>query len=161
MAATRRRRAGMAGAAAAGMLVLGGPASLGAAPAPTADAPHGQLLQAADGTLYLLVGSRAHPITPASLTDEALAVVPVGEPLPEGAFWLVPAAGATPHPAATATAANAAPFFATQTAVAPRGSSSSQRVTAAATAQAVQPRPAVPAAVRAIPAPGGRPLGQS
>ena len=83
MATTQRRRDGLASAAAAGMLALGGHASIGAAQTPVAEAPHGQLLQAADGTLYLLVAGRAHPITPAPLTDEALS---------DGAFWLTPVA---------------------------------------------------------------------
>jgi hypothetical protein len=51
MVATQRRRAGPACAAAAGALVVGGTVSVGAG----TTAPHGQLLQAADGTLYLLV----------------------------------------------------------------------------------------------------------
>jgi hypothetical protein len=164
MVATHRRRAGWAGAAGAtGALLLGAPASPGTAQALPAEAPHGQLLQAPDGTLYLLVAGRAHPITPAPLTEEALAAAPAGEALPDGTFWLVPAAA----PPALAPAAPAAPstptpvptlapffasqtrapgtsaFFATQTAVAPRA-------VAAATAT-----------VSAAPRPGRKPAGQS
>ena len=177
MTATHRRRAGWAGAAgAAGALLLGAPASPGTAQPPPEEPPHGQLLQAPDGTLYLLVAGRAHPITPAPLTAEAyeaLAAALPGEALPDGAFWLMPAAAppafapaapAAPAapPAPTATRARPAPtatpvpffasqtrvpgvsaFFATQTAVAPRRP---------------QVTPTVPSAT---PRPGGWPAGQS
>jgi hypothetical protein len=64
-----------------------------------------------------VVQGRAHRITPVPLTDEALAALPPGDELPEGGFWLVPpAASIAPAPTASATLA---PFFATQTAVAP------------------------------------------
>ena len=79
MVATQRRRAGLAGAAAAaGALLLRNPARPGTAQALPPDGPHGQLLHAADGALYLLVAGRAHPIAPAPLPDEALAARPVG-----------------------------------------------------------------------------------
>jgi hypothetical protein len=163
-------------AAAAGVLALGASASPGAAQSPLPEPPHGQLLQAPDGTLYLLVAGRAHPITPAPLTAEALAAAPTGEALPDGAFWLVPAAAPYPlAPAAPPTpAATLAPFFATQTRVpgvsaffasqtapAPPRSGSSQRMAATATASAGRPRPTATPAPRAMPAPGGRPFGQS
>jgi hypothetical protein len=161
--ATWRRRIGAAGAVAAGMLVLGGTASTGAAQPPVAEPPHGQLRQAADGTLYLLVAGRAHPITPAPLTDDALAVVPPGEALPDGAFWLMPAA-APPGPAQAATPRpSVAAFFATQTAVAPRGVSRQRAASTVviANTRVAPPRQSTPVASRAVPASAVRPLGQS
>lgn len=161
MATTRRRRIAAAGVAAAGALVLAGSTSAETAPPPTPAAPHGQLLQAPDGTLYLLVAGQAHPITPAPLTDESLAAMTAGESLPDGAFWLVPTAawgGAPP-----AAAPSAVPFFATQTAVAARAANS-QRVAstvATATAQAVRQRPGAQATLRARPSATVRPFGQS
>jgi hypothetical protein len=175
-------------AAATGVLVLGARAGAETPHPPMPDAPHGQLLQAPDGTLYLLVAGQAHPITSAPLADEALAVLTAGEALPDGAFWLVPAAAPSgPAQAATlypwvapffATQTAVAPavanaprhgsttssvtgFFATQTAVAPRGSGSTQRAAATATARAASQRSAHPAPPRVIPAPNGQPLGQS
>jgi hypothetical protein len=186
MAATHRRRAGWAGAAGvAGALLLGAPASPGTAQAPPAEAPHGQLLQAPDGTLYLLVAGRAHPITPAPLTAEAhaaLAAAPPGEAFPDGAFWLVPAAAPPPLasealPAPTATPARPAPavastqspapalapFFATQTR-APGTSAFFATQTAVAPTRSQGGRWAAATAtpaVSAAPRPGRQPAGQS
>jgi hypothetical protein len=166
MAATQRRARLASAAAAAGMLVLGRSANAGAGTAqpPPPAAPHGQLLQAADGTLYLLVAGQAHPITPAPLADETLTTMTAGEALPDGAFWLTPVAAppelppVPPLPAAR----NTAPFFATQTAIAPRGATGSQRSAAAATARPVTQRAATtPAAPRVAPTPGSWTLGQS
>ena len=199
MAATHRRRAGWAGAArAAGSLILGAPASPGAAQTPPAEPPHGQLLQAPDGGLYLLVAGQAHPITPAPLTAEAyeaLAAAGPGEALPDGAFWLMPAAAppvlapvAPPTPPGPARAATARPagvsYAATATAQAGTSARGSQRAVATAaragaaaqssqssagasgffaTQTAVAPRGAqvTPAASSATRPPNGWPAGQS
>ena len=157
MAAVQRRRMGLAAAgaaAAAGVQMLGGPMGASA----ETSVPHGLLLQAPDGTLYLLVAGQAHPITPVPLPDEALTALPAGEPLTDGAFWLVPAAAwdVAPSPPARP---NVAPFFATQTAVVPRGTGSLRGATA--TAQAVRQPPVSWSATRAAPTAPVRPLGQS
>jgi hypothetical protein len=146
MVATHQRRAGLVGAAAtAGALILAGSAGAdgGTGPSPT---PDGQLVQASDGTLYLLVGGQAHPITPAPLTDEALRLLPTGDALPDGAFWLGPTAPPS-----------AARFFATQTALAPRGASG-QRT---ATPQAGRQQAAAQATALVRRSATARPFGQS
>ena len=172
MAATHRRRAGWAGAAgAAGALVLGAPASPGAAQTPPAEAPHGQLLQAPDGTLYLLVAGRAHPITPAPLTaeaHEALAAAPPGEALPDGAFWLVPAGRrpssprrpAPPPPAARPGGRPRPPDARALLRDADQGSG---RLRVLRHPDRRRPRgaPGDPGGARLTPSPGGWPAGQS
>ena len=146
MAARQKRWAALVGAvAASGALILAGSAGADGVtgPSPT---PDGQLVQATDGTLYLLVGGQAHPVTPAPLTDEALRLLPTSDALLDGAFWLEPTAPPSD-----------ARFFATQTALAPRGASGLRT----ATPQAGRQRPAAQATTLVRSSATVRPFGQS